>query len=203
VADHFKKTSHIHRLLTKSKEMKKTILLLLIIPTFCFAQNNEYSIGFTKADSAFNITHFGTFPHDIKIYTFPKPLDEQYLDWCEANKVLVGYTFYLSKDNTKELFPKKNCKGDTIGWENQVISTMSVHFDNPHYLSYFEESESRPNFLYNVDWENPNNVWYVARICKKVNEKEKFIEAVPIKMSQKPTFEGFVKWKKERMSKYL
>jgi hypothetical protein len=112
-------------------------------------------------------------------WAIEKPLDEQYLDWCNAdsNKVVVGYTFILS-DRTIN----KN------GW-------FSQEFYNPKYRQMFvSENPNYIKFIEMADWDDPNHVWYVAH--KNEESSNKYYEVIPIKRRIDPTFEGFIKWKK-------
>jgi len=111
-----------------------------------------------------------------------KPLDEQYLDWCnaESNKITVGYRFILQESDVNSLFG---------GTYYEVCDKKYDEYTN--YLKY-----------YKVDFNDPETVYYYwEKQLKNENPQyfkpQKYIRAEPIKRKIEPTFEGFVKWKKK------
>lgn len=142
--------------------MRNLLFILMLLPIIGWSQ-----IAVVPSDSIFS-------PWKIQ-----KPLDEQYLDWrnADSNKVLVGYEFILT-----------DRKLSVNGWTSQ-------EFYNPQYRALLKDNNPDwIKFIYGADWSDPDHVWYVAYMNEKF--KNRYYEAIPIKMSIEPTFEGFIRWKK-------
>jgi len=139
--------------------MKKIIFILLLFPLMGFSQIIKPEIE--------------------------KPLDEQYLDWCNAdsNKIVIGYEFILSEE--------KNLNGSVWGRSIYEVYDSKYAGKEQHYIKY-----------YPIDFNDPETVYYywekqLKNEYPQYFKLQKYIRAEPIKKRIEPTFEGFINWKKK------
>jgi hypothetical protein len=152
--------------------MKKLLFILLLIPLLGLSQTQ---CGDLKYDIARTVSGKSS-----------KPLDEQYIDFCNAdsNKVLIGYRFILS-----------DRKKDRNSW-------TAVSLYDPAYR-YMFTNVNQELYIF-VEWANfdkPKHVFeaYNLQYYQRHREPQhnKYYEVEPILRSPIPTFEGFVQWKKQ------